>query len=238
LRDLGTRKTEYVIARYESHGHRFEILVKPRLAFEFKSDGKVDIREVLVGDFIYKDARKGLKASEEAVKKIFGTTDIYKVAEEILRKGELQLTTEQRRQLIEAKKRKIIDFIARNCIDPRTKLPHPPRRIELALEQVRVGIDPFKDTESQALEIIKKLSRVLPIKIAKSTVRVKVPPPYSSRAYGVLAGLGEVKRVTWLSDGSLFMELEIPAGMQQTLIDRVNSISKGTAIVKIVETKW
>ena len=235
---MGTRKTEYVIARYESHGHRFEILVKPRLAFEFKSGGKVDIREVLVGDFIYKDARKGLKASEEAVKKIFGTTDIYKVAEEILRKGELQLTTEQRRQLIEAKKRKIIDFIARNCIDPRTKLPHPPRRIELALEQVRVGIDPFKDTETQALEIIKKLSRVLPIKIAKSTVRVKVPPPYSSRAYGVLAGLGEVKRVTWLSDGSLFMELEIPAGMRQTLIDRVNSISKGTAIVKIVETKW
>ncbi len=235
---MGTRKTEYVIARYESHGHRFEILVKPKLAFEFKSGGKVDIREILIGDFIYKDARKGLKASEEAVKKIFGTTDIYKVAEEILRKGELQLTTEQRRQLIEAKKRKIIDFIARNCIDPRTKLPHPPRRIELALEQVRVGLDPFKDTESQALEIIKKLSRVLPIKIAKSTVRVKVPPPYSSRAYGVLAGLGEVKRVTWLSDGSLFMELEIPAGMQQTLIDRVNSISKGTAIVKIVETKW
>lgn len=235
---MGTRKTEYVIARYESHGHRFEILVKPKLAFELKSGGKVDIREVLVGDFIYKDAKKGLKSSEEAIRKVFGTTDIHKVAEEILRKGELQLTTEQRRQLIEAKKRKIIDFIARNCIDPRTKLPHPPRRIELALEQIRVGIDPFKDTESQAIEIIKKLSRVLPIKIAKSTVRIKVPPPYSSRAYGVLAGLGEVKRVTWLSDGSLFMELEIPAGMQQTLIDKVNSISKGTATVKIIETKW
>lgn len=235
---MGTRKTEYVIARYESHGHRFEVLVKPKLAFEFKSGGKIDIREVLVGDFIYRDARKGLKASEEAIKKVFKTTDVYKVAEEILRKGELQITTEQRRKLIEAKKRKIIDFIAKNCIDPRTKLPHPPRRIELALEQVRVGIDPFKNTESQALEIIKKLSRVLPIKIAKSIVRVKVPPPYSSRAYGVLASLGEVKRIKWLSDGSLFMELEIPAGMQQTLIDKVNTISKGTAIVKIVETKW
>jgi len=235
---LGTKKTEYVIARLESHGHRFEILVKPDLAFEFKSGAKIDTREILVGDFIYKDARKGLKASEEAVKKVFGTTDIYKVAEEILRKGELQLTTEQRRKLIEAKKRKIIDFIARNCVDPRTKLPHPPRRIELALEQIRVGIDPFKDTESQALEIIKKLSRVLPIKMAKAIVRVKIPPPYSSRAYGVLASLGDVKRVSWLSDGSLFMELEIPAGMQQTLIDRVNSVSKGTGIVKIVETKW
>jgi len=163
---------------------------------------------------------------------------VYKVAEEILRRGEIQITAEQRRALIEAKKKKIIDFISRNCIDPRTKLPHPPKRIELAMEQLRIGIDPFKDVEKQALQVIKALSRVLPIKIAKAIVRVKIPAPYSGRAYSVLAGLGEVKRVTWLSDGSLFMELEIPAGMQQTLIDKVNAISKGTGEVKVVQTKW
>ena len=233
-----SKRHEPIVARLETHGHRFEILVKPDLAFKFKEGQKVSIREVLEGEFIYKDARKGLKASEEVIRKVFGTTDVYKVAEEILRGGEIQITAEQRRALIEAKKKKIIDFISRNCIDPRTKLPHPPKRIELAMEQLRIGIDPFKDVEKQALQVIKALSRVLPIKIAKAIVRVKIPAPYSGRAYSVLAGLGEVKRVTWLNDGSLFMELEIPAGMQQTLIDKVNAISKGTGEVKVVQTKW
>lgn len=233
-----SKRREPIVARLEVHGHKFEILVKPDLAFKFKEGKKIDIKEVLAGEFVYKDARKGLKASEEIIKKVFKTVDIYKVAEEILRKGEIQMTAEQRRELIELKRRKIIDFIARNCVDPRTKLPHPHKRIELALQQVRVGIDPFKDAEKQALQIIKEVSRILPIKIAKSIVRVKIPPPYSSRAYGVLAGMGEVKKVTWLNDGSLFMELEIPAGIQQTLIEKVNSISKGMADVKIISTKW
>ncbi len=233
-----SRRHEPIVARLETHGHRFEILVKPDLAFKFKEGKKVSIREVLEGEFIYKDARKGLKASEEIIKKVFGTTDVYKVAEEILRKGEIQITAEQRRALIEAKRKQIIDFISKNCINPKTKLPHPPKRIELAMEQLRVGIDPFKDVEKQALQIIKALSRVLPIKLAKAIVRVKIPSPFSGRAYSVLAGFGEVKRTAWLSDGSLFMELEIPAGMQQTLIDKVNAISKGTGEVRIVETKW
>ena len=230
-------KHDYVIARFVSHGHTFEILVKPDLAFKFKEGKKVDMHEVLVGDLVYKDARKGLKASEEALKKVFGTIDIYKIAEVILKKGELQLTAEQRRALIENKKKQIIAFISRNCVDPKTGLPHPPKRIEIAIEQAKVGIDPFKDTEAQALQIIKAISRILPIKLAKAYVQVTIPAQYSGRAYGVLAGFGEIKRAQWRSDGSLLMELEIPAGLQQELIDKVNALTKGKGEVKILYKK-
>ncbi|HIQ02866.1 MAG TPA: ribosome assembly factor SBDS [Desulfurococcales archaeon] len=230
-------KQNYVIARLVSHGHTFEILVKPDLAFKFKEGKKVDIREILVGDLVYKDARKGLKASLETIRKVFGTTDIYKVAEIILKKGELQLTAEQRKALINAKKKQIIAFIAKNCIDPKTGLPHPPKRIELAMEQAKVGVDPFKDVESQAIQIIKAISRILPIKIAKAYVQVTIPAQYSGRAYSVLTGFGEVKRTQWRSDGSLLMELEIPAGLQQELIDKVNALTKGSGEVKILYRK-
>ena len=230
-------KQDYVIARLESHGHTFEILVKPDLAFKFKEGKKVSMGEVLVGDIVYKDARKGLKASEEAMRKVFGTTDIYKIAEIILKRGEIQLTADQRRALIEAKKKQIISFISRNCIDPKTGLPHPPKRIELAMEQARVGIDPFKDAEAQALQIIKAISRILPIKIAKAYVQVLIPPQYSGRAYSALMGFGEIKRTQWKGDGSLIMELEIPAGLQQELIDKVNALTKGTGEVKILYKK-
>jgi len=228
---------EYVVARLEIKGHKFEVLVVPDLALKVKEGKNVDMREVLVGEIVYKDARKGLKASEELIKKIFGTTDPYTVAKEIIKRGELQLTAEQRRRMIEQKKKQIIAFISRNAIDPKTGLPHPPSRIEKAMEEAKVGVDPYKDVESQALQIVKAISRILPIKIAKALMQVKIPPKYSGKAYSQLQRLGEVKKTQWLSDGSLYAEIEIPAGLQQEFIDKINAITKGEAEVKVLYKK-
>ena len=124
----------------------------------------------MVYDEVYKDAKKGIRASEEEIRKAFGTTDILKIAQTILDNGVVQVTAEQRRRLIEDKKRQIIEFISKNTIDPRTNMPHPPQRIELAMEEVGVAIDPFKDAKEQALAIIEKLRRVIPIKMGILTV--------------------------------------------------------------------
>ncbi len=229
--------TKYVVARYETKGHRFEILVKPELALKFKEGKKVDIDEVLVGDFVYRDVKRGLKASPESLKKIFGTDDIRKVAEEILRHGEIQLTAEQRRKIIESKKKQIINLIAKNAIDPKTKLPIPPKRIELALEQARIHIDIYKSPESQLESIVSKLSRILPIKIAKAYIAVRIPPQYSGRIYKHIHGLGEIKKTNWLSDGSLLVELEVPAGLQDEIIDKINKLTHGSATIKVLYVK-
>lgn len=224
----------YVIARYEFKGKRFEILVKPELAFKLREGKKVDINEVIAGDYVYKDVRKGLKASPEDLKKVFGTDDINKVAETIIKKGELQLTAEQRRAFLEAKKKQIITYISKSAIDPKTKLPIPPVRIEKAMEEARVSIDLYKPIEEQAVLIVKAISRILPIKLAKALLSVKIPPQFSGRYYSYFMKLGEIKKSRWLSDGSLFLEIEIPAGMQSEVINRVNSLTKGSAEVKII----
>ncbi len=224
----------YVIARYEGKGRKFEILVKPDLALKLREGKKVNIDEVLVGDFVYKDVRRGLKASPEDLKYVFGTDDIRKVAEVIIKKGELQLTTEQRRALLEAKRKQIITYIARSAIDPRTKTPIPPSRIEAAMQEVRVAVDLYKPIEEQAVTIVKAISRIIPIKLAKALLRIKVPPQYSGKFYGIFMRLGEVKRSQWLSDGSLLVEVEIPAGMQSEVIDKVNKLTKGSAEIKVL----
>ncbi len=229
---MGSR--DYVIAKYESHGKRFEVLVDPQLAFKYRETGKPDIREVLVGEFIYKDARKGLKASPEDVRKVFGTEDVYKVAEIILRKGELQLTAEQRRKMLEAKRKLIVTFLSRNAIDPKTKLPIPPARIEKAMEEARVGIDLYKPVEEQALMVVRAISRILPIKIARAIIQAVIPPAYSGRIYQQARGLGELKKADWRTDGSLVIEVEIPAGMQNEVIDRINKLTRGEANVKVL----
>ncbi len=224
---------EYVIARYEKGGHKFEILVDPDKAFKYKEGEKVPIDDVLVGDYIYKDARKGDRASPEEVRKIFGTTDIKKVADIILRKGELQLTTAQRRKLLEAKKRLIINYIARSAIDPRTKTPIPPQRIEKAMEEAKVAVDLYKSVEEQAAKIVKAIARHLPIKIARALITVRVPPAVAGSAYSELRRLGEVKNERWLNDGSLLIEIEIPAGMQGEVMDSISRATRGMAEVKV-----
>lgn len=225
---------KYVIARYEAKGHRFEILVNPDLALKVKEGKTVNIDELLVGDYVYKDARKGLKASPESLKSVFGTDDIKKIAVEIIKRGEIHLTAEQRRKIIETKKKQIINLIARNAIDPKTKLPIPPKRIELAMEQARVSIDPFKSPESQIEEIVSKIARIIPIKIAKAYIAVKVPPQFSGKIYKVLSSMGEIKKSNWLSDGSLLVEIEIPAGMQEEFIDKINKVTHGSASIKVL----
>ncbi len=229
-------KKKITVARLEKYGKRFEILVNVDKAWRYRNGEKIDIYEILEGEFIYYDVRQGLKASESDLRKVFGTDDVYRVAELILKEGELLLTSEQRKELIEAKKRQIIDFLARNTIDPRTGLPHPPKRIELAMQEARIGIDPLKPIEVQINTVIKALRPILPLKIAKSIVAVKIPPKYIGRVYGPLSKLGKIIRDTYLSDGTWIAELEIPAGMQEILVNRVNEVTRGKGEVKILKT--
>ncbi|RLE94928.1 MAG: ribosome assembly factor SBDS [Thermoprotei archaeon] len=227
-------KRQKVIARLTRGKLRFEIIVDAEKAWKYRSGKKIDIYEIVEGDIIYADARKGLKASEEDIRKIFGTTDFYKVAERILKEGELQLTAEQRRELIESKKKQIIEYIARNCVDARTGLPIPPKRIELVLEKVKVGIDPFKPVEVQVTEILKELRKVLPLKMEKVLVGIKIPPQYIGRAQGYILKVGKLIRSEYQSDGTWIVEIEIPAGIQTSLIDKIASLTKGSAEVKII----
>lgn len=221
-----------VIARLTIGKERFEVLVKPEPAWKLKRGGSTDVKEVLITDTVFRDVSKGLKASREELLKSFKTADPLKVAEQIIKRGELQLTAEQRKELIEMKRRQLIDFISRNCVDPKSNLPHPPIRIENALNQAKVSINPFEDVEVQAPEVIRALRSILPLKIAKATLEVKVPAIYASKAYSLISRMGEIKRSEWLSDGSWRGEVEIPAGLQPSLIDKLNSLSRGEVQVK------
>jgi len=226
-----------VVARLTVGKEKFEVLVDPDLAWKLRKGKDIDIKSVLITELIYRDVGKGLKASREELLKAFKTDDALKVAEQIIRKGELQLTAQQRKELIEMKRRQIIDFISRNCVDPKTNLPHPPLRIENALNEAKVSINPFEDAEAQALEAIKALKAILPLKIAQAVLEVRIPPPYAGKAYAMVSKMGSIKRSEWLGDGSWKGEVELPAGLQPSLIDKLNSLTKGSAQVKLLSVR-
>jgi ribosome maturation protein SDO1 len=225
---------KFTVARITIGTEHFEVLVKPEKAFDYRLGKIAAITEVLVTETIFSDANKGTRVAEENLRKAFGTIDGLKIAESILKKGTLQLTTEQRRKMTEEKRKQIIDFISRQAVDPRTNLPHPPLRIENAMEQIHYPIDPFKPVEEQAKDIIKLLRPILPLKIEQLAVGVTLPAQYSARAYGTIKNFGTIKREEWRPDGSWHGVLEMPAGLYAPLIEKLGEITKGSGEAKIV----
>jgi ribosome maturation protein SDO1 len=226
---------KFTTARISIGGEKFEILVKPQPALDYKLGRAVEISQLLLIDEIYFDASKGTRASIEKLQKYFGTTDVLKVAEEIMKRGELQLTTEQRRRLIEDKRKQIIAFISRNCIDPRTGAPHPPLRIEQALSQAKISIDPFKSAEEQAKTIIENLKPILPLKMEQIRVALKISPEYASKAYGSVKSFGTITQEEWQRDGSWVAIIEMPAGLYGPFIDKLGKVTQGSIQTKILK---
>ncbi len=228
-----------VIARYEKFGEHFEVLVDPKGAEEFRSGNKAILPDILEIDTIFKDARKGEKASEDSLKKVFGTTDVLQIASKVLAEGEIQLTTEQRHQMIEQRRQKIIQTICRDAIDPQTGRPHPPERIKNALEQAHFNPDIHKKFEDQLEEALKSIRPILPIKLEKLRLAIRIPSEHAPKAYPHLHHY-TVLQEEWQKDGSLVAILEIPAGLQDEIYNELNSFTHGnveTRILKDGETR-
>jgi len=223
-----------VVARYK-HGKRiFEILVDSEEAYLIRSGAQKEIEDVLAVDEIFVDASKGEKATEADLMAVFSTTDIGEIAKEILKEGELQLTAEQRRRKVEEKKMMVVDRIARISINPQTNTPHPPTRIEIAMNEAKVHIDPFKSVDELVNETVKAIRAIIPIKIEEIAIAVKIPAAYTGRVYELKRNFELVKE-EWQGDGSFIAVVKVPAGMKDELFSFLNRITKGEAQTKVVK---
>ena len=221
-----------VLARLEKGGSRYEILVDPELVDNWKKNPEsVPLDDLLATDEIWNDARSGDRPTKEAIEGVFGTTDLLTCVEKILQDGNIQLTTAQRKTLIAEKRTKIIHQIATTATDPRTKLPHPKTRIELALEEIKFSIDPFLSIERQVQDAIKQLKPVIPLAFITVRMAFKVP---GSDYGGVHRLLREsIKKEEWLSNGSWVCVVVVPGGMKIELISQVAQRSSEVSVKEL-----
>lgn len=222
---------KFTIVRYSAGNDKFEILVKPDPALEYKLGKKLDISNIMISDEIYSDANKGTRCSSEKLMKHFKTTDQLEIAKQIMDKGDLNLNTDQRRKMIEEKKRQIVEYINKNFVDPKSHMPHPVSRINAVLDEARVAIDPFKRLDDQLKNIIESLRKIIPLKSEILELTVTVPSQFSGQSFSVFKTIGEIKSEQWLSDGSLQVILSINAGMKSSFLDRIGTATKGSAQV-------
>ncbi|MFP3133163.1 MAG: ribosome assembly factor SBDS [Nitrososphaeria archaeon] len=223
------------IIKYVKGSEKFEIVVYADAAFEYRQNKLKDIDKVLVIDEVFTDSSKGQRASRDKLKKAFGTEDIREIEKEILTKGELPLTTEQRRKLIEDKKKQIMTIISKNYVDPKTNLPHPVIRIEKAMDMAGISIDPLKPAEEQAKLVVEKIRPYIALKTGSITLSFKIPAKYAYQVIKVLKEYGEIKQENWESDGSLSGLITIPLATQAAFLDRIASLTHGEGLVKLIE---
>ena len=224
-----------VIARLEYFGEHFEILVDPEMAADFKRGEAIEVQEILAVEEVFKDAKKGDKASEEAMMKAFNTTDILDAAATIIRKGHVQLTAQQRKEMTEEKRRKIVATITRESINPQTKLPHPARRIEIAMEECKIHIDPFKSVDEQVNTVLKAIRTKIPIRFERVQVAIKIPGDFSGKVYNIIPEFGKTRKEEWQQDGSWVAIVEIPGGMQDNFYRKLNELTHGQVETKLLK---
>ncbi|AWX33298.1 MAG: ribosome assembly factor SBDS [Methanosphaera sp.] len=224
-----------VIARLESYGERFEILVDAELAADYKRGQDIAIEDVLAVEEVFKDAHKADKASEEAMEKAFETTDALEVADKIIKKGNIQITANQKRKMQEEKTKQVIAQIAREAINPQTKLPHPPQRIQKAMEEAKVHIDPMKSVEEQIEPTVKAILTKIPIRIEKVKIAAKIPGTYAGKAYSTITQYGKLEKEEWMNDGSWIGVIEIPGGLQDEFYTALSGLTHGEVETKLID---
>ena len=209
-----------VLARLEKGGKRYEALVDPDLVEQWKEDSTdINLDDFMAMDEIFHDARAGERPTEDALMKAFETLDVVSILRIILTKGSIQLTTAQRKARVENMRQQIIHHIHSQAIDPKSKSPHPRTRIELALEESKYSVDPFKRLEDQVKDAIAKLKPLIPLSFESVRLAFRIP----GSAYGSVSQILRThqQKEGWLENGDWACVVEIPAGMKGDLIGQV-----------------
>jgi ribosome maturation protein SDO1 len=228
---------EAVTARLESHGQRFEVLVDPDAALAIKRgefDGELE--DVIAAEDVFEDASRGDRPPEDALEEVFGTTDPMAIIPEVVERGEIQITAEQRREMQEQKRRQLINQIARNAVNPQMDdAPHPPERIERALEEAGFKVDPMEPVESQVDDALDALRPVIPIRFDEVIMAVRLPADYAGSGQAQVRQFGELEREEWQNDGSWVGVVRFPAGLQNEFYDLANEVSSGEAETRVIK---
>ena len=225
------KKQTHHYATLKKNGLTFEVIVIPDKVIEFRRGLITDVREALEFEMVYSDAKKAEEAAD--LEKNFGTNDVLKVAGEIIREGVIQLTADYKKQLQQQKMKEVINIISRNGIDPRTSLPIPETRIDLAIKQVVFNFDPFKSAEEQVEPLLEKIRPILPIRFEQKEIEGLIPQKYASRVMGVVKKYGEITRSNWKNDGSLEFAIKVPGGLSDEFMKTLNNLTHGEANITL-----
>jgi len=221
------------VVRYKQGKKTFEIGCKVGTVLKNRK-GELGFDNVLASEEIWKNVSKGERANSEELKETFGTDNVKDVALTIVEKGDLQLTDAERKDMLEKKKNEIVNYIHKYYTDPRLKTPHPVARIEAAMAELKLRVDPDVPNEKQIQDIVKRLPEVLPIKKAEMSGTITVSLELSAAVQGVLKKLPDLQvRSQRSTDDNAFYDISMVPGCYDKLLKDLQTATKGNYDLKL-----
>jgi len=130
------------------------------------------------------------------------------------------------RNLLKKKRAEIVNYIHKYYTDPRTKTPHPVVRIDAALDELKIRVDPDIPTEKQIQDIIKRMPEVMPIKKEEIEATVTIPNKHLGVASGLVSKNATVRREKY-DDNNCIMDITLVPGDYDALLSDLNRVTKG-----------
>lgn len=223
--------SDAITVKYKN-GKQFEILVEPELAKEAKLEGKDhDIKRMLFVQEVFVNAGEGERASADELEDEFGTRQIMEAADKIFKKGDMQLTTDQKAEMRKEKWRQLVNMIARRVQNPKTGNPHPPQRVENALEEAGFHVDAMADIEEEFQDAIDEIRPIIPVSLDEKTVAIRIPVDQAGKAYDKLQQTADIKDENWGNE-YFTARITMPAGVLSELMEDLQDMTSGNAEMK------
>ena len=113
-------------------------------------------------------------------------------------------------------------------------MPHPPQRIENAMNEAKIHVDIKRGVREQAEEVVRAINALIPIHFEKLQFAIKIKAKYHGKCYPLLKKMGEIKREEWTGENYLCL-VEIPGGLRDKLCYSLNNQTHGEVEIKILK---
>ena len=246
------RLTNVAYVRLNKNGKRFEIAAYRNKVLSYRNKVETDLSEVLQIDTVFTNVTKGLLANSKDLIEAFGTADQILVCKEILEKGDLQVSEQERVALLDSTFRDVASIVADKSINPENNRPYTVSMIQNAMRQIHYSVNVSKSSKSQALDVIRKLKAVMPIARASMLLRIICPLNYSESMKEILLkefnvnilsqGIqGQTNNTSDTSDVSnsnnVFLEFKFDTELFRKLEETVQQHTNNEGILEVLQLR-
>ncbi|CDS82035.1 probable Shwachman-Bodian-Diamond syndrome protein [Sporisorium scitamineum] len=225
--------TNVSIVRLRKGGKRFEIACYKNKVREWRTGVETDLDEVVQIENVFVNVSKGQVAPSDDLQKAFGTTEIPKILQEILKKGELQVGEKERQHELSNTWKDIATQVAEKCVDPGSQRPYTVGMIEKAMHDVHYSVKTGRSAKQQALDVIRLLQekQTIPIERARMRVRITMPSKDGKKLKDKLLSLTDkVEDEDWSDEWELIASID--PGALKTINELIQSEIKGRGNVE------
>ena len=224
-----------MLVRYKDGKTTFEIPTKEGAATKYREGILKSIEDVITTDLIFTNFNKAQKASSDQLKSSFNTDDTTKVIQQILKKGEIQLSSAERKEKVDKKRKEIVEWLHKNYVDPSKNppLPIPITRIENAMNEMKARVYVEQAAERQGVDLAGKMMEIIPMR--KATMmkgQIRIGHKMVGAAGNVVQKHAKVLKEDYDAEGVVY-QVEVSPSGYDNLMAGLTKVTKGEFEFKV-----